>query len=190
VSVDFNLVHSRIAEIVAVKLIELASDELDFVVFGLKSALSPSCCCDSDEEDDVILSYRNAHTYADHQRKRADERNQIRCIAEYILSALDKRQSDNQRNNDGGAAKVIHAQKEEECIRIWSEAIKCSCFRQNQNFVRNARKTSSYKRRHSVRYMSSKNKANAVSSLDEITRRLTFERDDGEFMKPMYLCTA
>lgn len=189
VSVDFNLLHSRIAEIVSMKLTEMASDELDFVVFGLKSALSPSCCY-SDEEDDIIVSYRNAHTYADRQRKRDDERNQIRCIAEHILSALDKRQSDKQRNKDSGAEKIIHAQKEEECIRIWSEAIKCSCFRQNQNFVRNARKASSYKRRHGVRYMSSKCKANAASSLDEITRRLTFEGDDGEFVKPVYLYPA
>ena len=185
VSVDFDLVHSRIAEIVAVKLIELAGDELDFVVHGLKSALSPSCCCHSDEDDDVIVSYRNSHTYADHQRKRNGERNQIRCIAQHILSALDKTESAKQRNKDSSAAKVIHAQKEEECIRIWSEAIKCFCFRQNQNFVRNARKTSSYKRRQNVRYMSSKNKDNALSSLDGITRRLAFEGDDGEFLKPI-----
>lgn len=181
VSVDFNLVHSRIAEIVAVKLIELASDELDFVTFGLKSALSTSCCYS--DEDDEIVSYRNAHSYAEHHRKGDDERNQIKCIAEHILSAVDKRQSDKERNKDSGSAKVIRTQKEEECIKIWSEAIKCSCFRQNQNFVRNARKTSSYKRRYNVRYMSSKNKSNAVSSLGEITRRLTFEGDDGEFLK-------
>jgi len=187
VSVDFDLVHSRIAEIVALKLIELTGDELDFIVLGLKSASSPSCCCYSDEEDDVVVNYRNTHTYADHRRKRDGERNQIRCIAEHILGALDKRESDKQRSKDSSAVKVIHAQKEEECIRIWSEAIKCSCFRQNQNFVRNARKTSSYKRRHNVRYLSSKNKADAASSLDGITRRLAFEGEDGEFVKPMYL---
>ena len=187
VSVDFDLVHSRIAEIVAVKLVELTGDELDFIVLGLKSALSPSCFCYSEEEDDVIVSYRNTHTYADRQRKREGERNQIRCIAEHILGALDKRESDKQRKKDSSAAEVIHAQKEEECIRIWSEAINCSCFRQNQSFVRNARKTSSYKRRHNVRYMSSKNKANTVSSLDGITRRLAFEGEDGEFVKPIYL---
>lgn len=190
VSVDFDLVHSRIAEIVAVKLVELTGDELDFVVIGLKSALSPSCFCYSDEEDDLIVNYRNSHTYAERQRKREGERNQIRCIAEHILGALDKRKSDKQRNEDSRVAKVIHAQNEEECIRIWSEAIKCSCFRQNQNFVRNARKTSSYKRRHNVRYLSSKNKANAASSLDGITRRLAFEGDDGEFVKPIYLHTV
>lgn len=189
VSVDFDLVHSRIAEIVSVKLVELTGDEVDFIVLGLKSAFSPSCCY-SDEEDDVIVSYRNTHTYADRQRKREVERNQIRCIAEHILAALDKRESDKQRNKDSIAVKVIHAQKEEQCIRIWSEAIKCSCFRQNQNFVRNARKTSSYKRRHNARYMPSENKANAVSSLDGITRRLAFEGEDGEFVKPIYLHTV
>lgn len=189
VSVDFDLVHSRIAEIVSVKLVELTGDEVDFIVLCLKSALSQSCCY-SDEEDDLIVSYRNTHTYADRQRKREVERNQIRCIAEHILGALDKRESDKQRNKDSSAAKVIHAQKEEECIRIWSEAIKCSCFRQNQNFVRNTRKTSSYKRRHNMRYMPSKNNTNAVSSLDGITRRLAFEGEDGEFVKPIYLRTV
>jgi hypothetical protein len=189
VSVDFDLVHSRIAEIVAVKLVEVTGDELDFIVLGLKSALSPSCCY-SDEEDDVIVSYRNTHTYADRQRKREGERNQIRCIAEHILGALDKRESDKQGNKDSSVAKVIQAQKEEECIKIWSEAVKCSCFRQKQNFVRNARKTSSYTRRHIVRYLSPKNKADAVSSLDGITRRLAFEGEDGECAKPIYLHTV
>jgi hypothetical protein len=189
VSVDFDLVHSRIAEIVAVKLVELTGDELDFIVLGLKSALSPSFCY-SDEEDDVVVNYRNTHTYADRQRKRDGERNQIRCIAEHILGALDKRDSDEQRNKDSSAAKVILAQKEEECIRIWSEAIKCPCFRQSQNFMRNARKTSSYKRRQNARFMSSKNRANAASSLDGITRRLAFDGEDGESVKPMYLRTV
>jgi hypothetical protein len=186
VSVDFDLVHSRIAEIVAVKLVELTGDELGFIILGLKSALSPSRCY-SDEEDDVVVSYRNAHTYAERQRKREGERNQIRCIAERILGALDKRENNEQRNKDSSVVKVTHAQKEEECIRIWSEGIKCSCFRQNQNFARNTRKTSSYKRRHNVRYMSSKNKANAVPSLDGIARRLAFEGGDGEFAEPMCL---
>lgn len=190
VSVDFDLVHSRIAEIVAMKFVDLTDDEVGCIVLGLKSALTPSCCCYSDEEDDIIVSYRNTHTYAERQRKREDERNQIRCIAEHILGALDKRESDKQRNEDRSAAKVIDAQKEEECIRIWSEATKCSCFRQDQNFVRNARKTSSYKRRHSARYRPSMNIADTVSSLDGITRRLAFEREDGESVKPVYLYTV
>jgi len=190
VSVDFDLVHSRIAELVAAKLVELTGDELDFIVLGLKSALSPSCCFNSDEEDDVIVSYRNTHTYADRQREREGERDQIRCIAEHILGALDKREGDKQRNKDSSAASLIRAQNEEECIKIWSEAIKCWCFRQSQNFVRNARKTSSYKRRYSVRYMPTKNKANAVSSLDGITRRLAFDGEDGECVKSIYLHTV
>jgi hypothetical protein len=188
VSVDFDLVHSRIADIVAVRLIELMGDELDFVVLSLKSALSPSCY--SDEEDNVIVCYRNRHTYADHQRKSDGVRNQIRCIADHILSALHKKESAKKRSEDNYAVKEIHAQNEEECIRIWSEALKCSCFRQNQNFVRNARKTSSYKRRYNVRYMPSNNKAKAGSSVDGITRRLSFEGDDGEFVKPICLRTV
>jgi hypothetical protein len=41
-----------------------------------------------------------------------------------------------------------------------------------------------------LRYMPSKNKANAVSSLYGITRRLAFEGEDGEFVKSIYLHTV
>ncbi|XP_021926877.1 uncharacterized protein LOC110833288 isoform X4 [Zootermopsis nevadensis] len=59
-------------------------------------------------------------------------------------------------------------------MRIWSDASQCLCFRQNQNFVRNARKGWSFKRNH-VRYTS--DRANTQSSSDGITRRLTFVED-------------
>jgi hypothetical protein len=187
ISVDFNLVHSRISEIVALKLTVLASDELEFVMSGLISAISPSSHSYSDDEDNESISYHNIRAYGDHQRKTDGERNQVRCIAERILSALEKEQSDKDTDKNNGAKKEIHVQTEEECVRIWSDIVKCSCFRQNQNFMRNTRKGSSFKRSHNVRYMSLKCKANAISSLDGVTRRLTFEGDDGEFVKSIYL---
>lgn len=183
-SVDFNLVHSRIAVIVAAKLIELTSDELEFVVSGLQSTVSPLSCSYSDEEDDVSICYRDAHAYAEHQRKTNCERNQVKCIAEYILCALEIQENDKDTDKTSGAKKDIHVRTEEECMRIWSDASQCLCFRQNHNFMRNARKGWSFKRNH-VRYTS--DKANTQSSSDGITRRLTFVEDNGEFLTHAYL---
>jgi hypothetical protein len=190
ISVDFNLVHSRIAVIVAAKLIDLASDELEFVTSGLKSTVSPSSCSYSDEEDDVSVCYRNTHAYAERQRKTDCEHNQVKCVAEHILCALEREQSDREISKTNGAKKEIRVRTEEECMRMWSDASKCLCFRQNQNFMRNTRKGSSFKRSHNVRYISPNSKANTVSSLDGITRRLTFEGDDGESVKHAYLLSC
>lgn len=187
ISVDFNLVHSRIAVIVAAKLIELASDELEFVLSGLKSTISPVSCSYSDEDDDVSICYRNTHAYAERQRNTDFEHNQVKCFAEHILCALEKEQSDKETNSTSGTKKAIRVQTEEECLRMWSDASKCSCFRQNQNSMRNTRKGSSFKRSHNMRYKSPNSKANTASSLDGITRRLTFEGDDGEFVKHIFV---
>jgi hypothetical protein len=183
VSVDFNLVHSRIAIIVAAKLIQLANDELEFVMSGLKSAVSPTSSSYSDEEDDVSICYRNTRAYADRQKKSDCELNQVKCIAKHILCALQKEQSDGETNKTNGTKKEIHVRTENECMRMWSDASECLCFRQNQNFMRNSRKSSSFKRIHSVRYMSPNSNANTVSSLDGVSRQLTFEGDDGKFVK-------
>lgn len=180
ISVDFNLVHSRIAAIVVDKLVELGSDELEFLTSGLKSVLSLSSCSYSDEEDGTSISYRNAHRYAEDQRKAGGEHNQTKCIAKLILSALEQEETDKDTNKNNSATTNTHIRTEEECMRIWSDAIKCSCFRQDQNFVRNARKGSSFKRNQNLRYTHPTSKANTVSSLDGISRRLTF---DGEFVK-------
>jgi hypothetical protein len=185
-NVDFNLVPSRIAAVVAEKLNELASDELQFLLFGFKSMLCSSSCSYSDEEDNISISYRNTHSYAQEQRKTDGEHNQIKCIAKLILSALEQEQSVKKTNKNNGATKQIHVRTEEECIRVWSDAVKCSCFSQKQNFIRNARKGSSFKRSQNLRYISPTSKANTLSSLDGIARRLTY---DGEFvycMKIMY----
>jgi hypothetical protein len=182
-SVDFNLVHSRIAVIVVQKLVELASDELEFIVSGLKSTLTPPSCTYSDEEDNINISYRNAYKYAEDQRKKDGEHNQIKCIAQLILNALDQAENVEETNGNSGATKNIHVQTEAECMGIWSDAVKCSCFRQNQNSMRNARKGSSFKRSQNVRFKSPASKANTMSSWDGITRQLTF---DGEFMKPIH----
>jgi hypothetical protein len=182
VSVDFNLVHSRIAAIVVEKLVELATDELIFLMSGLKSTLSSSSCSYSDEEDSISISYRNARRYAEDQRKTGEERNQIKCITKLILSALEQEETVKETNKDNNATKNIRVITEEECMRIWSDAIKCCCFRQGQNSMRNARKGSSFKRSQNVRNIYPTSKANTMSSLDGITRRLTF---DGEFLKPI-----
>jgi hypothetical protein len=180
VSVDFNLIHSRIASVVVERCVELAYEELEFLVLGLKSTLSSSYCSHSDEEDNISTSYHTAHRYAEDQRKKGGEYNQIKCIATLILSALEQGGTTQQTHRNSCATEDIHVQTEEECMGVWSDAVKCSCFRQNQNSVRNARKASSFKRSQSVRYKSPTSKGNTISSLDGITRRLTF---DGEFMK-------
>lgn len=183
ISVDFNLVHSRIAAIVVEKLVELASDELEFLVSGLKSTLSSSPCSYSDEEDSVSISYRNAHRYAEEQRKTGEECNQTKCITKLILSALGQDETIKETNKNNSATNNMHVRTEDECMRIWSDAIKCSCFRQDQNFMRNARKGSSFKRSQNVKYICPTSKANTMSSLDGIAKRLTF---DGEFVKPIH----
>jgi hypothetical protein len=57
ISVDFSLVHSQIAAVVAEKRTELASDELEFLVFDLKCTLSTSSCSYPDEEDNMSTNY-------------------------------------------------------------------------------------------------------------------------------------
>jgi hypothetical protein len=182
-SVDFNLVHSRTAAIVVQKLVQLASDELEFIVCGLTYTLSSPSCTYSDEDDNISISYRNAHKYAEDQRKKAGEHNQVKCIARLILSALEQAENAEETNGNSGVTKNVHNQTEAECIDIWPDAVKCSCFRQNQNSMRNARKGSSFKRSQNVRYKSPASKANTMSSLDGIKRVLTY---DGEFVKPIY----
>ncbi|XP_069680457.1 ankyrin repeat and LEM domain-containing protein 2 homolog isoform X2 [Periplaneta americana] len=180
ISVDFNLVHSRIAAIVASKLRDLTSDELDYVLSGLRSVILPSKTVESysDEEDNVSMSYRNTQTFADHRRKTNCEHSQVKCIAEHILSALENEQSDKETLKIDGAKRESRIQTEEECMRIWSDALKCSCLRQTQNFTRNTRRGSSFKRSHNMRYMPPKGKIvsaeNSASLLDSISRRLSF----------------
>jgi hypothetical protein len=181
VSLDFNLVHSRIAVIVVQKLLELSSDELEFIVYGLKSMLSSSSSSCSDEEDNISVGYRNARAHAEGQTNKDGEHNQIRCIARLILSALQEDENVKETKRRG-AKRNLHFQTEEECVGIWSDAVRCFCFRQNQNSTRNTRKGSSLKRSQNMRYKSLASKANTRSSLDGITRRLIF---DGEFVKPI-----
>jgi hypothetical protein len=51
IAIDFNAVHSQIAAVVAEKHIELASDELEFLMFDLRCTHSTSSCSYPDEED-------------------------------------------------------------------------------------------------------------------------------------------
>ena len=85
---------------------------------------------------------------------------QVKCLAEQILSALEKQ--------DDGSQRV---KTEDECIKVWGDAAECVCLR--QNFARNTRKGASFKR---PRYVPPKG---MDTGLDGVTRRLIY--DIGEY---------
>ena len=72
ISVDFNLVHSRIAAIVGHKLRELESEEIELIALGLKSIISCSRGPDtfSDDEDSLNANYRSKQLHADQQQQK------------------------------------------------------------------------------------------------------------------------
>lgn len=156
VSVDFNLLHSRIAMIVGYKLCELESEEMELVASGLKCIVSASRGLEtfSDDEDSLNASYRSKQMVAEQQKKSESERGQVKCLAEHILNALEK--------HEDGPERV---KTEDECIKVWGNAVECVCLR--QNFARNTRKGSSLKR---SRYVPPK-------GMDGVTRRLAFDID-------------
>lgn len=170
-TVDFQLLHSRVAQLVAQKLRfdNQFSDDSEVLVKELiEISLTNVKNGDaySSDEEDVNLPYRQHSKKFDKTRKKnKDVSSQIKCLANYILKWITAKNIDQ-------SYKTLKT--EEECVDIWSSLHKCNCSWQTEQFIRNSRKNASIKRNHI------KNKEDLLSSspkstVESVSKRLLFE---------------
>lgn len=149
VCVDFHLVHSRISTIVSEKLKNLPQDDLEIVVGSLSTptaAIKNPDYLSSDEEESSTppgsLQYRS--------HKRVNKRPELlieshaNCLINNIRKSLEQYVSDRP-----DLQSEIKVNSEEECLRVWSDAISCPCQLQINQFPRLSRQRSSFKRNYS-----------------------------------------
>lgn len=176
-TVDFHLIHSRVAQIIAQKLLaELKyNDDLDTLKTSLRDISHSNGNRNADlyssDEDEMFITYRSSpkegKNFGDKKSKVSNS--QVCCVAGSILKWMSDTKTE---------SPIRTCKTEEECIDIWSDLYKCHCTWQADHFSRNHRKNASLKR--------SQNKprdgvelSNSPKGVDIVSRRLVF--DHGEF---------
>lgn len=185
VTVDFHLVHSRIASLVGSKIHKLSSWDVEFIISCLRLALlahkgiePPS----SDEEDinSANTIYRTRKSLEKRKRSDVSSQKHVKCLAQFIVDALNKLEESDLSN-----AVDIRVDTEDDCMQVWSDAITCTCIWPLQNFSRNTRKGASLKRNHNLKPVVSdvlnyqdKDVSHRISSNNFQNRRLSFSNCD------------
>lgn len=170
--VDFHLIHSRLAQLVAQKLKSdnsFLDDMEDFsaVLKEISSTTDKNCDIFSSDEDDTFI-YKNSpkENKDQYNKKRKGISVQIKCLATNILRWLADWKSDIPANN---------ICNEEDCIDIWADLFKCHCPWQTEQFYRNCRKNASLKRTQIKNRDGTTLSSSPKLGTEYISRRLRFD---------------
>lgn len=183
-NVDFRLLHSRVAQLVAQKLKcdNQFVDDLDVLVKELTTItrlnIKNGDSLSSDEEDTVAFRHGIFPFKNDKNRKKNvnnDIQTQVKCIATNILKWIEDKTTDTPASS---------LKSEEECFIAWAYLDTCTCSWQTDQFLRNSRRNASFKRNQI------KNKdendilsTSPKSAIDMVSKRLVFE---GRFILLFY----
>ncbi|KAK7874475.1 hypothetical protein R5R35_001562 [Gryllus longicercus] len=183
VTVDFHLIHSRIATLVATKIIQLSSWDVELIISCLKLALLAHKGIEppSSDEEDITNSnslYRTRKCVERRKKSDISSKNHVKCLSQSIVDALTRLEE-----NENIAADT-RVDTEDECMKVWSDAIACTCSWHMQSLSRNSRKGASLKRSHSMKPVVITDIAvchdNKISSLNCISRRLSYSGCDND----------
>ncbi|XP_066999706.2 ankyrin repeat and LEM domain-containing protein 2 homolog [Anabrus simplex] len=177
-SVDFQFIHSRISSLVACKLSQLENMDIELISCGLNNVLfyhKVADPCSSDEEDNFNSAvYRPERFTSRHKKLDISVQNHVRCIAQQVMIAIRRQQETNEERIHKMDSRV---DSESECKSVWSNATKCSCLWQTQNFVR-TRKGASFKRNRGLKSVGVADQGyghDTRTLLNSVSKRLNFE---------------
>ncbi|XP_068623068.1 ankyrin repeat and LEM domain-containing protein 2 homolog [Battus philenor] len=156
-SINFSLIHSRLAQLVVFKLKQQTKDldDINNLVEFLIKLKCPNDDIFSSDDDRKPSAYRSrvkmSHVIDQH----------VRCLASFICEELTE--SDETKGP---------AVSDTECSEIWGRASKCRCEWKIEVFERNSKKNASFRKNRSSLSTSPKN--------ESFARRLMFDQDIGD----------
>ncbi|XP_050672852.1 ankyrin repeat and LEM domain-containing protein 2 homolog [Leptidea sinapis] len=152
-SINFALIHSRLAQLVIYKLKQqtIDLDDINNLVEFLVKLRCPN--------DDIFSSddERNSNS----RRSKSNIDGHVRCVSSYLCEEL----------TDCEVTKPP-AVSESECSEIWEKASSCGCDWRIQLFERNSKKNASFRKNRSILSTSPKT--------ESMIRRLVFDHDIGD----------
>ncbi|KAJ8728864.1 hypothetical protein PYW07_006560 [Mythimna separata] len=161
-SINFALIHSRLAQLVVYKLKQQTND-LDDVNHFLEFLVKLRCPNDdifsSDDERKPTYTCGNNRLARTKMTQVID--GHVRCLASFICEELTE-----------GEPLKAPAMSEVECTELWQKASKCRCDWKIEVFERNSKKNASFRKNRSILSTSPKS--------ESFIRRLTFDHDIGD----------
>ncbi|XP_046970697.1 ankyrin repeat and LEM domain-containing protein 2 homolog [Vanessa cardui] len=157
-TIDFALIHSRLAQLVVFKL-KQQTEELDDINNLVEFLVKLRC-----PNDDIFSSddERKPFTYRTHRVKMNHVIDgHVRCLASFICEDLTE-----------AVVTKAPAVSETECAEIWQKAAKCRCDWTVEVFERNSKKNASFRKNRSMLSTSPKS--------ESFIKRLTFDHDIGD----------
>lgn len=165
-TIDFSLIHSRLAQLVVFKL-KQQTKELDDINNLVEFLVKLRC-----PNDDIFSSddERKPFMFRTNRVKISQVIDgHVRCLASFICEELTE--------TDVMKAPAV---SEIECTEIWEKARKCRCDWKIEVFERNSKRNASFRKNRSMLSTSPKS--------ESFIRRLTFDQDIGKWNLLFSIC--
>ncbi|CAK1542713.1 unnamed protein product [Leptosia nina] len=154
-SINFALIHSRLAQLVVFKLKQqsIDFDDISNLVEFLQKLRCPN--------DELFSSDDEKRPFTHRERLKLGKvvEGHVRCVASFISEELTE--------NEGAMGPAV---SEIECADIWDKAAKCRCEWKVDMFERNSKKNASFR----------KNRSYGSPKSENFIRRLTFDQYIGD----------
>ncbi|XP_047538787.1 ankyrin repeat and LEM domain-containing protein 2 homolog [Vanessa atalanta] len=157
-TIDFALIHSRLAQLVVFKLKQQTGelDDINNLVEFLVKLRCPNDDIFSSDDERKPFTYRTHRVKINHVID-----GHVRCLASFICEELTE-----------AVVTKAPAVSETECTEIWEKAAKCRCDWTIEVFERNSKKNASFRKNRSLLSTSPKS--------ESFIKRLTFDHDIGD----------
>ncbi|CAG9782287.1 unnamed protein product [Diatraea saccharalis] len=158
-TIDFALVHSRLAQLVVFKLKQTTHDldDVDRSVEFLMKLRCPNDDIFSSDDERKPVHYRGVNKVNLTHVMEAH----VRCLASFICEELTE--------NDPMKGPAV---SEKECADIWEKASKCRCDWRVETLERNSKTNASFRKNRSSLFTSAKG--------ENFVRRLSFDHEIGD----------